>query len=95
MIKEKQRYRHFKVQHLFWKLDYVNYPKDKFKERYAEIILATNKERYLLSVCFMSHPIKSRGKISRFMLDCEPLSISEIKERLRSLNPSEFKRMRF
>lgn len=84
------------MQHLFWELYSINYPKDKFKEKYAEIILATNKDHYLLSVYFMSHPIKSRGKISRFMLDgCERLSLTDVRLDFKALNPCQFEKCGF
>ncbi|WED41995.1 hypothetical protein [Legionella cardiaca] len=98
LTKGKKRYQHYKIQHFVWKLDSPLYPKDNsdVKVGYAEIILAVHKDHCLFQMVLTDKPFRSRGKISRYMLDgCEKLSHAEVSNRLKTINVEEFEKFRF
>ncbi|KTC83720.1 hypothetical protein [Legionella brunensis] len=97
LTKGKQRYQHYKVQHFVWELNSPVYPKGNLqvKEHYAEIILAVHKDHCLFQMVMTDKPFRSRGKISRYMLDsCEKLSHEETCNRLKTVNVEEFEKLR-
>lgn len=91
----KDRYKQYQIQHFVWELNSPVYPKEDGKKRYAEIILALHKDHFLFQATHTDKPFRSRGKISRFMLDeCNKFPLSELEPCLKTYNVDEFENLR-